>query len=340
MPGKKVAPWIALSILAIAGCEPTNRVDLTFQRGAQLLSAGCPQAAIPFLTQVIASEPDGPEPYAMLALAYALDLQSDRAVLYANQVRRPEGAPPGWEAIAVGIAFLAEQRPLEAGAHFEATLSALPEGSCLRQATAQWLVLAYACAGEPDKAMESLQTLMANDSTHLTASLWAVLLLAYEHRLPEASEQLGNAAAEVAIRTPGGNPRTFVRQDTQDPYDTVLALLAGGQFDKAQALLDEMSKDRAGLPYDLPVWRALLSAATGRWQQARDELLAACQANNSGCQGVASHLSSVVYALERRPEAMMASMLAGQRLLGSRHTPAHVVSQPKPESVWLSDTMK
>jgi hypothetical protein len=79
---------------------------------------------------------------------------------------------------------------------------------------------------------------------------------------------------------------------------------------------------------------------TGRWQQARGELDAACQADSSGCQGVANHLLSVVYALERRPEAMIASILAGQRLLGSRLTPAHVVTQPSPEPVWLSDTMK
>jgi tetratricopeptide (TPR) repeat protein len=331
---------MAWSILAVGGCEAPNRLNLTFQRGAQLLSAGCPKAAIPFLTQVIASEPDGPEPHALLALAYALDLQSDRAVLQAKQVRRPKGAPPGWEAVAVGIASLVDQRPRQAAEHLEATVSQFPEGSCLKQATLQWLVLAYACAGEPDKATDSLQRLAAIDATRLTASLWAVLLLAHQQRLPEVSEQLKNAAAEVVVRAPSGSRAyAFAEQDAQELYDTTLALLADGEFDKARSLL-ELPKGRPVLPYDLPVWRALTIAATGRWRQARSELDAACQAGSPGCRGVANHLLSVVYALECRPEAMMASMLAGQRLLGSRHTPAHVVTQLRPEPVWFSDTMK
>jgi tetratricopeptide (TPR) repeat protein len=330
---------MALGVLALAGCEPPRRVDLTFERGVQLLSDGDPRAAIPFLTQVIASAPDGPEPHAMLALACALDLQSDRAVLQARQVRRPEGAPPGWEAIAVAIAFLTEHRPLEAAAHLEATLVALPEGGYLRQATLQWLVLAYACADKPDKAMESLQQLAATDSTRLTASLWAVLLLGYDQRVPEASQQLRNAAAEVAVRAPGScDADTFIGRDPQELYDVTLAQLAEGKLDKGQALL-ELPEGGSSLPYDLPVWRALITAATGRWRQARSELRAACQAECSGCRGVANHLLSVVYALEGQPEAMIASMLAGQRLLGSRHTLAHVVTEPRPEPVWLSDNM-
>lgn len=340
MLGTKIAPWMALGVLALAGCEPPRRVDLTFERGVQLLSAGDPRAAIPFLTQVIASEPDGPEPHAMLALACALDLQSDRAVLQAKQVRRPEGTPPGWEAIAVGIAFLTEYRPLEAAAHLEATLAALPEGGYLRQATVQWLVLAYACADKPDKAMESLQKLAATDSTRLTASLWAVLLLGYHQRVPEAFQQLRNAAAQVAVRAPGSyDTDTFIGQDPQELYDVTLALLAEGKFDKAQALL-ELPEGDSGLPYDLPVWRALISAAKGRWRQARNELGVACRSDCFGCRGVANHLFSVTYALEGRPEVMIASLLAGQRFLGSRHTLAHVVTEPKPEPVWLSDSMK
>ncbi len=340
MLGRKIAPWMALSILALAGCEPPTRVDLTFERGVDLLSAGYPRAAIPFLTQVIASKPDGPEPHAMLALACALDLQSDRAMLQAKQVRRPEGAPPGWEAVAVGIAFLTQHRPLEAAAHLEATLIALPEGSCLRQATVQWLVLAYACADKPDKAMESLKKLAATDSTRLTASLWAVLLLGYHQHVQEASEQLKSAAAEVTVRARGGHRvDTFVGQDAEELYDAALALLAEGEFNKAQALI-KLPEGRVGLPYDLPVWQALITAATGPWRQARSELRAACQAECYGCRGVANHLFSVVYALDGQPEAMMASMLAGQRLLGSRHTLAHVVTEPRPEPVWLSDSMK
>src|ERR1035437_5995380 len=97
-----------VALAGIAGCarqtaahEPAT---LTLQRGAQLLAAGSPKSAIPFLTQTIAAAPDGPEPLARLSLAYALDLQDERAILEAQQVRRPKGSAPGWELVAPPIA--------------------------------------------------------------------------------------------------------------------------------------------------------------------------------------------------------------------------------------------
>src|SRR5882724_9366299 len=111
----------ALSLSLLGGCQSTSKPalvggDMTFQRGAQLLASGSPKSAIPFLTQTIASQPDGPEPLALLSLAYALDLQDQRAIMEAALVHRPDGSAPGWEFVAVGIAQMDMHQPNRAAA--------------------------------------------------------------------------------------------------------------------------------------------------------------------------------------------------------------------------------
>ena len=113
----------ALWVLGVAllaggtGCQQQQASPpppgFAFDRGERFLAAGSPKSAIPFLTQTVTSTPDGPEPMALLSLAYALDLQPERAILQARKVRRPPGNH-GWEFVAVGIAKMTQHLPDEA----------------------------------------------------------------------------------------------------------------------------------------------------------------------------------------------------------------------------------
>jgi len=72
---------LAAGLCVLGGCQQAiPPSDLTLSRGSQLLAAGSPKSAIPLLSQTVISTPDGPEPMAMLSLAYALDLQPERAI--------------------------------------------------------------------------------------------------------------------------------------------------------------------------------------------------------------------------------------------------------------------
>lgn len=137
-----VGLMLVLAVAGLAGCQlpPT---DMTLQRGSQLLAAGSPKSAIPFLGQTVASVPDGPEPVALLALAYALDMQADRAIAESRLVKRRPNQPPGWETVAVGIAEMIRHHPQPAEDSLQRVVSGASVETPIGQAARQWLC----CAG-------------------------------------------------------------------------------------------------------------------------------------------------------------------------------------------------
>jgi hypothetical protein len=335
---EKIGFLMAAGMAILAGCQQTAHPDLTFQRGVQLLAAGSPKSAIPFLTQVIASAPDGPEPHAMLALAYALDLQSDRAILQAGQVRRAKGEAPGWELVALGIAEMARRRDSEATRHLDLLVSNIPQGCPMGLAARQWLALSLLLQGHDAKALESAETLANTGSARTTALLWTVLIHAQRDRSSQAAEALAGAAEKIAVWEPhlssGG-----AEEDGQDLYDAAVAALAKGELEKATGFFNSVVQRNPNAS-DAPVWLSLIAAANGDWPSGRSKLKEACGNGSLRSRGLANHLFSVVCAIERRPEAMIQSIIVGQRFLGRSNLPAHVVAQPEADAVWFSERMK
>jgi len=338
----RIAIPIFASLAVLAGCSHSVGTDLTFQRGVQLLAAGSPKSAIPLFMQVIASAPDGPEPRAMLSLAYALDLQGDRAILQAKEARRNRHAtdPPGWESVAMGIAEMTQHRPAEAVRHLDQVAAGAPKGSPIAWAARQWWTLALILKADHAKAAESLAELSESGPTRMTALLWGVVIHARHRQTPKAAERLIQAAKEASAAS-GQDLGTLdaAGTDGQGLYDAAVAAVAQGDFAKANTLfrvLEQRSPD-AG---DVPVWLALLAAVNGRWAAACDKLKDACQAGSLRSRALAHHMLGVVYALEDRPDLMIQSMLTGQRLLRRGSLPAHVTTQPRPDVVWFSDRMK
>ena len=338
MPLKKIGFLMAAGVAILAGCQQTAHTDLTFQRGVQLLAAGSPQSAIPFLTQVIASAPDGPEPHAILALAYALDLQSDRAISQAGQVRRAKGEAPGWELVALGIAETAKRRDSEATRHLDLLVSNIPQGCPMGLAARQWLALSLLLQGHDAKALESAETLANTGPARTTALLWTVLIHAQRDRSSQAAEALAQAAQEIAVLEPP-LPNGDAEEDGQDLYDAAVAALAKGELEKATGFFNSVAQRNPNAS-DAPVWLSLIAAANGDWPSGRSKLREACGNGSLRSRGLANHLFSVVCAIERRPEAMIQSIVVGQRLLGRSNLPAHVVAQPKADVVWFSERMK
>lgn len=335
---KKISFLMAAGLALLTGCRQTVHTDLTFQRGVQLLAAGSPRFAIPFLTQVITSAPDGPEPHAMLALAYALDLQSDRAILQAGQVRRGKREGPGWELVAVGIAEMAKGHASEATRHLEQVVSTGPQGSPMALAARQWHVLSLLLQGNHAKALESVEELAKPGPLRTTALLWAVLIHTQQSRSSQAAEALSLAAEEIAVLEPH-LPDDSQEADDQTLYDAAVVALAKGELAKANSLFDSV-QHRNPKASDTPVWLSLITAANGDWTSGRSKLKEACSNGLLRSRGLANHLFSVVCATEKRPETMIQSLLAGQRLLGRNNLPAHVAVHPKPDVVWLSDSIK
>jgi hypothetical protein len=335
---KTVGLLMAGGVAILAGCQQPAHTDLTFQRGVQLLAAGSPKSAIPFLTQVIASAPDGPEPHAMLALAYALDLQSDRAILQAGQVRRAEGEAPGWELVALGIAEMAKRRDSEATRHLDLLVGNIPPDGPMGLAARQWLALSLLLQGQDAKALESVGVLSRPGPARATALLWTVLIHARQDRSSQAAEALAQAAQEITVLKPP-LPNGDAEEDGQDLYDAAVAALAKGELAKATGFLHSATQHDPNAS-DAPVWLSLIAAANGDWQLGRSRLKEACGTGSLRSRGLAYHLFSVVCAIERRPEAMIQSIVVGQRLLGRSDLPAHVVAQPKADVVWFSDKMK
>lgn len=322
-------------LAATGGCVQHRPSDMTMQRGAQLLAAGSPKSAIPFLTQTVASMPDGPEPIALLSLAYALDLQPERAIAQAQQVRARRDAVPGWESVAIGIAEMTRHRPVAARVSLSQALAARGPHEPVGQASLQWLALAQVLEGDDAAAIESLKSLAEAPSMAITASLWTTLIHARQGRTAQAAEALSRAAAAIP------RPRQSMGENLrgQALYDGGVTALADGDLPKAQRQFASMARGEREAA-DTAVWLALIKAAQGEWPAARAMLEQAGQRGPLPARGLANQLFSVVYALEQRPDAMIEHMLTGQRLLGRNKTPPYIVEQPKPESVWFSDSMK
>ncbi|MGA2498347.1 MAG: hypothetical protein ABSH20_11435 [Tepidisphaeraceae bacterium] len=339
----RLAAYLVLALTAaLAGCQQPVASDMTYTRGAQLLAAGSPKSAIPFLSQTIASTPDGPEPIAMLALAYALDLQGERALLQAREVHRPQGSPPGWELVAVGIAQMTMHHPADAVATLQRVVHEVPAESPMSAAARQWLVLACLLNGDREAADQSLRTMAGSPAMQSSALLWTALMNASTGRSAQVAENLvqcGKAVVSNSGRQALAG--SLVGADDQTLYDAAVAATAQGDLDTAQhlfATIDKRNPDAC----DAPVWLALLAGARQREdsQTTRGLLKQACQSGSLRSRGLASQLFSVVCALEDRPDEMIQSMLAGQRMMSRHNSPQRIVEQPKPESVWFSDNMK
>jgi tetratricopeptide (TPR) repeat protein len=326
----------SMLVAAVAGCQAPAPSDMTMQRGSQLLAAGSPKAAIPFLAQTIASRPDGPEPIALLALAYALDRQADRAILQAQQVHRPAGAPPGWETVAVGIAAMVQRRPADAQKSLERVLDTAGADSSLGQATMQWLALAQLLNGDRDQALETVQALAESPAMKPTAMLWAALIHAQGGRSQQASAALVQCAAAIVSRR---EPTLEGETGGQSTYDSAVAAVAAGEMGPAQERFLSLQQDALG-PADTAVWLAMISGSYGDWPESRTMLKEACRSSSPPARGLANQLFGVVCALEDRPDSMIEHILAGQRALGRHQTPLYITEPPKPESVWFSDFMK
>lgn len=334
---RQPAPALILMGLAatLTGCQ-TPPSNMTLQRGSQLLAAGSPGSAIPLLSQTVVAVPDGPEPVALLSLAYALDQQPERAVGQAALVRRDAADPPGWELVAVGISQMVSRRPDLATNILGRVVACSSSDSPMGQASRQWLALALALKGEPDKAVETLQNLAECSFMQVTAMSWAVLIHSRSGQAEPSAQALSRCAAVIATRA---QPVPAGELTGQALYDSAVAMVAAGNLETAQARFTSL-REKGGDTADVPVWLALITAARGDWPTARTMLKDACTTGARPSRGLASELFSVVFAMEDRPDAMIKYMLAGQRLLGRHSTPSYSVEQPTPEPVWFSDSMK
>lgn len=337
MISKMMQLILAVSLISIIGCQASPHVDLTFQRGVQLLAAGSPKTAIPLLTQVVSSIPDGPEPHAMLAMAYALDLQSERAIAQARQAQREKNEPPGWELIAVGIAELSQGRYDKAASRFDEVDMSFPPEHPMSVAARQWLVLSMLLKGDFKVSMDLLNGLEIT-SGRSTAMLWTVLVLARQGMAQEASEMLAIIAATSSLPGPTSTT-TNNPPDSRTLYEQALIAVSVREFDKAQESFTALI-ERNSNSCDAPTWLALIAAAEGDWSLTMTRLRDGCETGSNKSRGVANQLYGVACAMERMPDNVVRSMVVGQRLLGRGTSPAHAVSQPKPDAVWLSDSMK
>jgi predicted Zn-dependent protease len=325
-----------LALFALAGCRQTPATDLTFERGVQLVAAGSPRLAIPFLTQVITSAPDGPEPHAMLSLAFALDLQGERAILQAAQVRRPAGEPPGWEGLAVGIARMTQGQYPEAVRTLKKLSDTTPPNDPMAVSAAQWLALALLHEGDSEGAVAALEPLAAVGPARTTALLWMVLIQSRGSDAAEAARRLGEAARAVAV--PQGPVADVELEDVQVVYDAAVAALASGTPREAERMFSVVQR-RSPNSFDAAVWLSLIAAADGDWSVARARLRDACSQGSYRSQGLANHLYGVVCALERKPDATVQVIVVGQTLLGRGSLSRQVAKQPPSDNVWFSDAM-
>lgn len=307
----------------------------SLDRGAQLLIAGSPKSAIPFLTQTVAGVPDGPEPMALLSLAYALDMQDDRAISQAQRIHRPAGEAPGWEAVAVGIARMTQNREDDALESFQR----VPNSALPAAAARQWMILTYLQAAREGDAIQMLEALATTDQMRITSMLWLTVI--HEHRgkmdqalaaLERCAEQASTASGAAALKG------DLSSADAQTLYDAGIAAIAKGDLATAQALLSRVHEHTIDI-CDTPVWLALIAGIQKDWQTCRNQLADACENGSAPSRGLASELFSVVCALEDRPAAVVQYTLLGQRMIGRTGEPGYIHEQPKPEPVWGSDQM-
>jgi hypothetical protein len=330
--------WVAglTVLLALAGCQQPGRPPgFSLDRGSQLLAGGSPKSAIPFLTQTVAGVPDGPEPVALLALAYALDLQHERAILQAAQVRRRPGTGPGWEAVAVGIARMTEDRPGEAVAALELVGKDSPAAPAARQ----WCALALLLGGSRTEAIHALETMSGDPALRTSAALWLAVIHAQSGAKDKAQAAL-ECCAQTIISVSGeaALKSDLADADAQTLYDAGLAAVAKGDLTRAQYLLARVPQ-RTVDACDTAVWLALISGAKDDWQTCRNRLSAACEAGSPLSRGLAAQVFSVVCALEDRPASMIQYTLLGQRLLNRAAEPAYIHETAKPEGVWGADRL-
>jgi tetratricopeptide (TPR) repeat protein len=337
----------AISLSLLAGCQSNSTTknpklvggDITFQRGAQLLAAGSPKSAIPFLTLTIASQPDGPEPLALLALAYSLDLQDQRAILEAGLVHRPSGMAPGWEFVAVSIAEMKQNRPHTATVSLQHGIASLGEKNPIEPSARQWLVLAQLLDGKHGDALQSLAPLCASSKMRTSTMLWAALIQSYHGRTHLAPAALEDCAQSVVSDSgQSALQRSLVGADDQILYDAGVAAIAVGNFDTAEKLFTQLQEHNPNSS-DAGIWLAMIPGARGDWQSTRTQLKDACEKGSPTSRGLANQLFSVICALEDRPDAMIEHLLAGQRSLGRSQLPVHPIDEPTSDKVWVSDAM-
>jgi hypothetical protein len=332
-----VTAMLLLCLWFYAGCTgPIRPSDMTFNRGAQLLAAGSPQSAIPFLTQTVVATPDGPEPLALLSLAYALDNQPERAMAEVKLVHRPAGMNPGWENVATGIAHMSLHRPADAVGPLTQVANS---GSPIAPAAGQWLVMARLMSGDSENARKDLQELALRPEMATTSLLWMALIEAHAGETAAAGKILAVNAQRMA--TPSGKRALasgLANADAQTLYDAGLAALAEGDFPKARELFTRVQQNAE--TSDSAIWLALIAATTEPWQNARNQLAEACETGSPESRGLAHQLFSVICALEDRPDGMIQHTLSGQRLLNRAANSRQPVDMPAREEVWNSDSIK
>jgi len=335
--------FITLSLFAglflMTGCAQPVASDMTLNRGAQLLAAGSPKSAIPVLTQTVASTPDGPEPLALLALAYALDLQPDRAIAEAQLIHRPKDSHPGWEIVAIGIAEMTRHRHAEAAVALQQVIAADPT-SPIATSARQWLALAQILKGDNDKAIDTLQILAKSPGMQTSAELWIALIHMQHGRTKEATDALALCAQHVTGQPNSQSPAAnLTSADDQTLYDAAVTALAKRELESARRIF-QLVKQHNPDGSDAAVWLALIAGAHDNWQTCRNQLKDACDNGSHKSRGLANQLFSVVCAAEERPDALVQHTLAGQRRLNRAENPAQTVNQPQPDHVWFSDNMK
>lgn len=328
--------FIAGLLLAVCGCGRQQHADLTFRCGVQALAAGSPRSAIPFLSQVIASDPLAPEPRAMLAMAYALDLQPDLAVRHARLVRRDpeEDGLPGWECVAMGIAALVQHDPSRAVGHFERARSLPGAGLGMKRAVAQWLTLALLLKGDDKAAMDVLKQLRRDAPARTTALLWSVLVHGHKDSIPEAAKALREIASELVGQGRMKSLKTIdtAKADDQDLCDAGVGAIREGEFARARALFTALHQ-RSANAGDSQVWLALMAATEGKWHEVTERLKKGCPEGPARSRSMSNNLFSVVCALERRPHAMIQHLLIGRRLMRSGRLNIHVPAKSEADSV-------
>lgn len=303
-----------------AGCAQPIRTDRTFRRGVEALAAGSPKAAIPFLTEAVASSPDDAEAHAMLAVAYALALEPDLAIQMVKRVHPDPGTieTPGWEHVALGIAAVVQHRPEDAAEQLRKVVDTVPSPADAKQAASQWLTLTLLLKGDWSGALDSLTLWPPADDTNgarTTALLWAVLVHAHQGDAQSARRCLVKAAGDVS------GPRglkalplaEITRADNQGLCAAGVAAIRQDKLAEAEKLFTALHA-RQPNAYDAQVWLALVAAAEGKWAETVSRLKNACLEGPPRSRGLANQLFSVVCALQNRPHSMIHHMLIGQRL--------------------------
>lgn len=326
-------------LLLVTGCNQQNHDDLTFRRGVQVLAAGSPRSAIPLLSQVVASTPGSPEPRAMLAMAYALDLQPDLAIKQAGLVHRDPktDGPPGWGCVALGIAAMSQHNPSRAVDLFEKARSAAGTAAGVKTAANQWLALSLLLKGDDKAALELLGRSSRDNQTQTTALLWSVLIHGHNSRKTEAAKALSEVASEVVGQGRLRSLQTVdpTKADDQDLCDASIGAVRQGELDRAERLFMALH-GRNPNACDAQVWLALLAVTQGNWNEVTDRLKTGCREGPRLSRSLANDLFSVICALEDRPHAVIRHLLIGRRLAG-RNRLGIQPSKTKGDLVWFSD---